>query len=153
MGVDGAEPVVSGKGSDIRGVLVGLVGFGFDGELVEREVGVLFGLWVLEVGFDFFEFVFSFFVIEIGLILRQKDLEDFNKLFMLFKILVGGVVVLSHEKSDPNIILDFFFGVDAVVIDLLIRFELGKLQFLVVPFALLTGGVLAGGEGSAGDGF
>jgi hypothetical protein len=140
LGVDGAEPVVSGKGGDI-GVLVGFVGFGFDGELVEREVWVLFGFGVLEVGFDFFEFVFGFFVIEMGLVLRQEDLEDFYKLFMLFKILVGGVVVLSHEKSHPNVILDFFFGVDPVVIDLLIRFELGKLQFLVVPFALFAGGV------------
>jgi hypothetical protein len=112
---------MSGKGSDI-GVLVGVIGFGLDGELVEREVGVLFGLGVLEVSFDFFEFVFGFFVIEIGLILGQEDLEDFYKLFMLFKILVGRVVILSHEKSHPNVILDFFLGVDPVVIYLLVRF-------------------------------
>ncbi len=76
MWVDGAEPVMSGKRSDI-GVLVGLVGLGLDGELVEREVWVFFGFGVLEVSFDFFEFVFGFFVIEIGLILGQEDLVDF----------------------------------------------------------------------------
>ena len=74
---------MGGEWGDV-GVLLGLVGFGLDRDLVKGEILLIFWLGLLEISFYFLELIFSLLIIQISLILRQHLLNNLNKLLILF---------------------------------------------------------------------
>ena len=74
---------MGGEWGDV-GVLLGLVGFGLDRDLVKGEILLIFWLGLLEISFYFFELILSLLIIQISLILRQHLLNNLNKLLILF---------------------------------------------------------------------
>lgn len=74
---------MGGEWGDV-GVLLGLVGFGLDRDLVKGEILLIFWLGLFKIRFYFFELILSLLIIQISLILRQHLLNNLNKLLILF---------------------------------------------------------------------